>query len=167
MVKDAQVAAILANYISQARSYSGNIMQQDRADSLKLFSGDTLGNEQEGRADIVSQDLADMTNAIIAQLQPAYAGDWLAEFEPDGPDDDEQCKSESAAVNAAFIESNQGFIELEATIMDCLLQANGSIKVWLDNQDEQIVQRFRNLLLLVLVRHLSAFLRRLWQLQEL
>ena len=75
MVKDAQVAAILANYISQARSYSGNIMQQDRADSLKLFSGDTLGNEQEGRADIVSQDLADMTNAIIAQLQPAYSGD--------------------------------------------------------------------------------------------
>ena len=128
-VTDNEIGRIISEGIAKARTYAGNIVQEDNADALRMFNGEKLGNEQEGRSDIVSNDLADVVNATIAQLQPSYVGDCLAEFEPTGDDDAEQAKAESAAVNSIFVERNQGFYQLETSYMDALLQAKGTLSV--------------------------------------
>jgi hypothetical protein len=85
---DNEIGGILQEQISLSRTYAGNIVQQDRADARRLFDGGLLGNEVTGRSSYVDQSLTDMVNATIAQLQPGYAGDCLAEFEAIGPDDE-------------------------------------------------------------------------------
>ena len=142
-ITDNQIAGICREQISKARTYSGYVLQDDRAQALKLYDGRELGNEVSGRSSIVSQDLTDMVHATIAQLQPMYSGDCLAEFEPIGQDDDEQAKAESAAVNAMFVERNQGFYQSESVTMDALLQANGTLKVWIEDTDEKQIKQYR------------------------
>jgi len=73
--------AICAEQISLARTYAGAVLQQDRAEAYNMFEGNRLGNEQVGRSQIVSMDLSDIIDATVAQLQPGFAGDNLAEFE--------------------------------------------------------------------------------------
>ena len=144
-VTDNEIGRIISEGIAKARAYAGNIVQEDNADALRMFNGEKLGNEQKGRSDIVSNDLADVVNATIAQLQPSYVGDCLAEFEPTGDDDAEQAKAESAAVNSIFVERNQGFYQLETSYMDALLQANGTLSVEVEDTEERTVQRYQGL----------------------
>ena len=133
--------AICAEQISLARTYAGAVLQQDRAEAYNMFEGNRLGNEQVGRSQIVSMDLSDIIDATVAQLQPGFAGDNLAEFEQVSQDDAEQCKAESAAVNCLLVENNQGFYQLQSVIMDALQAANGTIKVWIE--DEEVKERHR------------------------
>ena len=142
---DNQLGAICQEEIALSRTYAGNIVQQDRAEAQRLYDGGLLGNEVEGRSTYVSTDLTDMVHATIAQLQPGYAGDSLCEFEAMGDDDAEQAKAESAAVNAQFVERNQGFYQIESAFMDALLFANGSIYVWIEAKVTKDIQRYEGL----------------------
>lgn len=142
---DNQFAAICSNQIEIGRTYAGNVLQNDRERAYDMFEGNALGNEVDGRSQIVSMDLSDMIDATIAQLQPGYAGDVLAEFEAVGQDDEEQSKSESAAVNSVIVEGNQGFYQIQSCIMDALQASNGTMKVWIEETDEREVKRFSSL----------------------
>lgn len=138
--------AICSDQIAISRTYAGNILQNDREKAYRMFQGEPLGNEQEGRSHIISMDLSDMIDSTVAQLQPGIAGDCWAEFESVGQDDEEQSKAESAAVNSVIVEGNQGFYQIQSAIMDALQAANGTVKVWISDKEVREVKRFEGLM---------------------
>ena len=144
-ITDNRFASILSGQIQISRTYAGYVLQDDRAQADQMFEG-RARTELEGRSNIVSNDLADMVDATIAQLQPGYSGDCLAEFEEMGQDDAEQSKAESAAVNNLVVENNQGFYQIQSMCMDSLLYANGTIKVVIEETEEKEVQRYQGLM---------------------
>ena len=141
-ITDAELSAIIQGEINRFRSYSGSRVEEDWREAIDMFEGRPLGNEISGRSQFVSQDLTDMVHAIVAQLQPAYTGESIAQFQPEGDQDEEQAQSESIAVNDALFDRSQGFTQIQGAIMDCLLQANGTITVQVVEETDHVTRRF-------------------------
>ena len=144
-VTKSRFAAICQDQIGVSRTYANNVVMNDRAAAYDMFEGNKLGNEQAGRSQIVSNDLSDMIDATVAQLQSGFSSDSLGQFEQTSQDDAEQCKAESAAVNAVLMEENQGFYQIQSVIMDALQAANGTIKVYCEELEKVKRQRFEML----------------------
>lgn len=81
-----------------------------------------------------STDIADMTQAVLAQLTPMLSTDALVTFEAKGQDDEEAARAESDAVNHIIIEQNQGFLAFQAAIKDALLLRNCALKVYVEEK---------------------------------
>ncbi len=143
-MKNEQLGAICSEQIAISKTYAGAVVRDDIAASLRMFQGEPLGNEQKGRSSIVSNDLSDMTDAVIAQLQPGLQSSW-GEFEEISQGDAEQAQAESVAVNSLIQADNKGFIMGQTAAMDALMTANGTIKVYVSEKEVTEVKRFMGL----------------------
>jgi len=144
-MNDEKLAAMCSQQIAISKTYAGAVVRDDIAASLAMFQGEPLGNEQPGRSNIVSNDLSDMIDAVIAQLQPGLQSSW-GEFEEISQDDAEQAQAESVAVNKLIQADNKGFIMGQTAAMDALMTANGTIKVYVSDIETKQVRRFQGLM---------------------
>jgi len=123
--ENADYAALHASHDEALQYYEGSLPQPDQ--DIDLAS-------DPGRSTIVSTDVQDMVNAVLAQLTPMLSTDALVQFEAKGKADEANVSSESDAVNFVIIEQNQGFIELQEAIKDALLLRNCAAKVYVDDK---------------------------------
>ena len=86
----------------------------------------------EGRSKLQSSDVADMVEAVTAQIMPAFDGETIVEVEPASEADVEQAQTETNAVNWVVMQQNRGQYELQQAVRDALLLRNGVMKVWHD-----------------------------------
>lgn len=109
----------------------------DRADAIDRYLGKPYGDEQIGRSQVVSRDVSDVVEGVLANvLKPFVAGDDVVKFNPRGPDDEEAAKQETDYVNFVVLERNNGFLVLNSAIKDLLLLRNGYVKCgWRVRQD--------------------------------
>jgi hypothetical protein len=109
----------------------------DRADALDRYAGKPYGDEQTGRSQVVSRDVSDVVEGVCANvLKPFIAGDDVVQFNPRGPEDEEQAEQETDYINFIVLERNNGFITLNSAIKDALLLRNGYVKCdWRVRQD--------------------------------
>ncbi len=138
--KEQQLRSTLQQEISNAENADYHNMHQSHDLALKFYFGEEPIPDQdadykidEGRSPIVSTDVSDMVNAVLAQLTPMLSTDALVEFEAKGKGDEEQVRAESSAVNHIIIEQNDGFIELQEAIKDALLLKNCAAKVYVED----------------------------------
>src|SRR5690348_6329409 len=74
-------------------------LEIERAQAMDYYHGRPLGNEQEGRSQVVSQDVRDTVEWIMPQLVRMFAaGDTIA-FEPESEEDEPLCTQETEVVN--------------------------------------------------------------------
>jgi hypothetical protein len=69
----------------------------------------------------------------------------VVEFEPLGPDDEDQASTESDAINYVVMELNNGYYELQQAIRDALLLRNGLIKVYVDERTDTTTDSYEGL----------------------
>lgn len=136
--KKPDLAAILQNDISRIMDLDDGDAKDNRAKAWDYYQGRATGMlaPQPGRSQVISMDVADMTEAVLAQMIPAITNDNPALFEPSGPDDVEQAQMESDAVSYAIMELNRGFTHLYNSIKDTLLFRNGTIKCWVETKTD-------------------------------
>jgi len=139
--RDSEIVGRLRQQIELAHGATGDELSANREKALDYYYGRPRGDEIAGRSQVQSLDLADMTEAIMAQVMPSFAGDRVCEFEPNGPEDEGQAQAESDAVNHVLMESNRGYVVFAEAIKDALLLRNGIVKVWVEeNDDSRTVQ---------------------------
>jgi hypothetical protein len=66
----------------------------------------------------------------MAEIQPLYTVDELIELKAEGPDDEDESKKVSKALNWYFRERLRGYERLDEGVQDALLVRNGYLKIW-------------------------------------
>ncbi|MGE0653035.1 MAG: hypothetical protein AB7P12_15000, partial [Alphaproteobacteria bacterium] len=132
-MSEQELKAIVAAEIADATAFAGGRLAEERRRALDYYLGEPFGNEQEGRSQVVSTDVADTVEWILPSLLRIFtAGDDVVRFEPTGPEDEEVARQATEYVNWIFQRDNRGFLTFYTLFKDELLQKNGIDKLWWD-----------------------------------
>lgn len=131
-----QLTAAIEQQERQALGYAQGELAQERADCLKAYLSQPYGNEQEGRSQVVTSDVADAIEGIIPGLVRVFtSGDEVAVFEPTGPEDEQAAKQETDAINYILTNQNRFVPILQTWLRDGLISKVGYVKaLWDDSQ---------------------------------
>ena len=135
-VTQRELGAWIERELAMSEGYGGGELAEVRKQALDRYYGRPRGDEVAGRSIVQSSDVADMVEAVIAQMLPGFSGDSVVEFEPTGSDDVEAAQLESDIVNSVIIEANRGYTMFQEALRDALLLRNGWVKVWHDESEE-------------------------------
>ena len=141
-----ELSAHLEQEISAALGYKDGKLTEQRSDALDRYYGKKYGNEQEGRSQIVTRDVADVIEWIMPSLMKIFtSGDKVVQFEPQGPEDVEMAKQSTDYVNYVIMRQNPGFSTIYQWFKDALLQKNGVVKHYWDDSSETLREEYKNL----------------------
>jgi len=141
-----ELSAHLEQEINAALGYKDGKLTDQRSDALDRYYGKKYGNEQEGRSQIVTRDVADVIEWIMPSLMKIFtSGDKVVQFEPQGPEDVEMAKQSTDYVNYVIMRQNPGFSTIYQWFKDALLQKNGVVKHYWDDSSETLREEYKNL----------------------
>jgi hypothetical protein len=141
-----ELSAHLEQEINSALGYKDGKLTEQRSDALDRYYGKKYGNEQEGRSQIVTRDVADVIEWIMPSLMKIFtSGDKVVQFEPQGPEDVTMAKQSTDYVNHVIMRQNPGFSIIYQWFKDALLQKNGIVKHYWDDTSETLREEYKNL----------------------
>jgi hypothetical protein len=141
---DDDILAIIANELSMANVTVQT--PQDLIDPLNYYLGNATGTEQEGRSALVSTDVADAIEWIIPQVMKSFTqNNEVVIFDPVSPDDEKQAELESEFVYDILMKQNDGFILIHQFVKDALMQRNGILKVYYENEEDVSTEEYTGL----------------------
>ena len=118
----------------------------DREEALRYYLGNPRGDEQEGRSQIVSTDVADAIEWILPQIMKALTSKGaVVEFDAVSQMDESQAQLETQFVHDVFMKENNGFLNLYEYIKDALLMKNGVFKIYYDDTPETKTEQYTGL----------------------
>lgn len=139
------LAAVSAAEAAALGSQQGDI-SSDRADAIDRYLGKPYGNEVAGRSSIVSRDVSDVVEGVLANvLKPFVGGDKVVQFDPRGPEDEQQAEQETDYVNFVALERNNGFLVMNSAVKDALLLRAGYVKCYWHKRDDVVVETYQGL----------------------
>lgn len=138
-LSDEELASILDQLNRQAIGWDSDEVSADQDNNLDRYLGKPYGDEEEGRSNAISMDVAEVVDwAMPDLLEPFISGDRIVEFEPAKPDDEEWCEVASDYVNHIFFKENCGATILYDTVKTALIQKIGVSKsVWREKIKEE------------------------------
>ena len=143
---DDQVLTYCDQLISDAVDYDISEISQQRANALSYYFGDPLGNEQEGKSQVVSRDVQETVDWIMPSLMKIYtSGDSVVQFQPQTAEDVPQAEQETEYVNYLFMRRNDGFTIMHDWFQDALMMKNGVVKVYVDEDHQDQFDYFTGL----------------------
>ena len=131
---EGKLKSLIKSEISNAIGYfTEDGISAERRESLSFYKGDPFGNEVDGRSKVVLRDVADTIEAALPGLIKVFAaGEYVAEFEPVGPEDEEVAEQATDYVNYIFMNDNPGFSILHTWFKDSLISKVAAVKTWWD-----------------------------------
>jgi len=137
MKSEKDILAVLSREIHNASGFIGGELVARRKKSLEYYLGMPLGNEQEGRSQVISNDVLDTVESLMPSLMRIFtSGDNVFSCEGTGPEDDEMARQCSDYLNYIFYKENSGFLALYSAFKDALIQKNGILKVYWDDSNK-------------------------------
>ena len=132
-----EILSVLNREISNASGFVGGELVSRRKKSLEYYLGMPLGNEQEGRSQVISNDVMDTVESLMPSLMKIFtSGDNVFACEGVGPEDEEMARQASDYLNHIFLKENNGFTALYTAFKDALIQKNGILKVYWDDSSK-------------------------------
>jgi len=145
-ITDAEILARIEQEERIAYGINDSSLADDRAKAIDYYLGAPLGNEVEGRSQVVSFDVQDTIEAALPQLIKIFAsGDQVVRFEPRTPADEAAAEQETDYLNYIVMERNRGFEVLYTWFKDAMLSKNGYIKVYYEEKEEVEVEQYQGL----------------------
>lgn len=129
---ETEILAIIGQEITHARGYDGTELQENFKRALRSYYGRPRGDEVEGRSHVISMDVADTVDSVLAELSPMLKA-TLIEFEATSEQDDDQAQLESDFVLHVAAKSNV-YEQFFSAAHNALLLKNGWLKVYVDEQ---------------------------------
>lgn len=142
----------LGSNVVSGPTVSGNVipagqqmttLEVDRYNALNAYMARPLGNEQEGRSQVILPELRDTIEWVMPQLMRMFiGGKAVCRFEPENQQDEQQAELESEVVNYVFMNKNDGFFVLHDFFKDALLLRNGYAKVYVEKETKSDVENY-------------------------
>lgn len=118
----------------------------ERATAIEFYLGRPLGNEIEGRSQVVSKDVFDTVEWVKPSLLRIFAGgDTVAEFQPQGEEDIGGAQQESDYVDYVIQRKNPWFMIALEWFTDALLTKNAYAMAYWQAQEEAVLERYQGL----------------------
>jgi hypothetical protein len=138
----------LVNYLNQeikdAELYTTPI-QNERTTALDYYNSEPMGNEIDGRSQVVTSDVMDTVEWMLPMILEMFVESGkVCDFEPNNPQDAEQAEQESNYCHYVLYRQNLGFLILYTWFKDALLQKNGVIKCFWDEVVEEERETYEN-----------------------
>ena len=144
MKKDNLIVQELKNDLEDGLGYDYDVLSEIRSKALEYYQGE-MAQPAKGRSSIVSYDVADTVNALMAQITDIYKGSQV-EFYSDNEQDEQQAQVESDVIEA-IIKRNDEYKVFKSATFDALLQGNGWIKVKAVTEERTSQRKIPRLLL--------------------
>jgi len=126
---DQQFEAVVKAAIDDAENYIDDYIAPRRELSMSFYRGDFLGNEEEGRSQVVMTEVRDTIQAMMPSLLRIFtASENAVEFAPRSPEDIAGAQQATDTVNYVFYSENPGFQILYDGIKDALISKTGIFK---------------------------------------
>jgi hypothetical protein len=145
-MQEFDLQAIIENEIDNALGYINTETVEERRDSLMAYNREPYGNEVEGRSTIVTGEVAEAVDGALPQLLRVFTqSDDVVRFEPKAPGDEQKAKQATEYCNWVLMNDNPGFEVFQTWFKDALLQKNGVIKVWWNDETSVDKEKYENL----------------------
>jgi hypothetical protein len=145
-MSEIDLKAILAAKIENAVGHQGGRLAQERLQAERYYRGERIGNELDGRSQVVSRDVAEAVDSMMPSLMKIFAaGDRAVTFEPTGPEDEAVAAQATDYVNWIWNQQNDGFATFHAWFKDALLKKLGIVKIWWDETTEPVRETYQGL----------------------
>lgn len=132
-------------------------LRGDRTKALDAYYGRPMGNELEGRAQIVTKDIMDVIEWMMPSLLRVFSTKEAVQFDPVGPEDEELAKEETAYVSHVLWKKNPGFMLMYNWLKDGLMQKVGYVKYWWQDENKATYDEYSGLTEEQLVQVLTNF----------
>lgn len=142
---DDEQRAIIAQRLSDSIGTTDSELRKEREQSLNFYYGRPMGNEIEGRSQVVSKDMMDTIEWMMPSLMRIFLTQDAVQFDPVGPEDEDQAKQETEYVRHIVWKKCKGFIPLYEWIKDALIQKNGYLKYWWDESKRVSFEEYSGL----------------------
>lgn len=110
--------------------YGSGKLAAQRVDADKYYRGEPRGDEQAGRSQVVSRDVAETVDSLMPSFMRIFAsGDQVVVFNANTPGDEATAKQVTDYINHVVLEDNEGFKLIHTWVKDGLLKKNGIVKV--------------------------------------
>lgn len=130
-----EIRAVVAKRFSDVLGGSNTELAADREKALDFYYGRPLGNEIDGRSQIVSKDVMDTVEWLMPSLMRIFTTKQAAQFDPVGPEDEQLAKQETEYVSHVLWKKNDGFMIIYTWLKDALMQKVGYVKyMWVDEE---------------------------------
>lgn len=137
---------ILESEIDNSLGFIETETTDERRKALQYYNREPYGNEVEGRSSIVTGEVAEVVDGALPQLLRVFTqSDEMVRFEPRGAGDEEKAKQATEYVNWVLNHDNSGVILFHNWFKDALLQKNGIVKVYWDEQTDVTKEKYENL----------------------
>jgi predicted transcriptional regulator len=140
-----ELRAIIGARLSDTLNTSDSELRADREKALDFYYGRPMGNEIEGRAQVVSKDLMDTIEWMMPSLMRVFATKDAVQFDPVGAEDELAAKQETAYVSHVLWKKNPGFMLIYNWIKDGLMQKVGYVKYWWQDEEKACYDEYSGL----------------------
>jgi hypothetical protein len=122
---------------SDAALYIDHDIAPKRDLAQEMYDGRPLGNEEDGRSQVVMTTIRDTVNAVLPSLLRVFAGSEMAvEFVPNDETEVQMAADATLAINDIFWRKNSGFAQvLEPAFYDALVKKTGILYWWFEERE--------------------------------
>ena len=146
-LSDREILNIVDSEFEDAMGAPSGDIAKDRALAYRFYNSEPLGNEIEGKSQVVTSDVAEVVDGIMPSLMRMFATDEnLVTFDAVGPGDEKLAQQETDYTTYVFFRKNKdAFMTLHNWFFDALLQKNGYVKAYYDDAEIVTEETYKNL----------------------
>ncbi len=132
---DYELKSMIGQQIQHSRSYLSAEIASDRQENLRYYLNRPLGNEVEGRSQVISTDVQDTIESVMPDLVEMFAASGaIWKYQPNGPEDVPFVKQiDNYVYDVVWSVDNHGFKIAHDVLKDVLLEKTGILKIWWDD----------------------------------
>ena len=142
---EATLRTVVESHITHSTWFDSHALQENHREALDSYYGRNKPKKTDGLSGAVSQDVADMMEAVVAQVLPAFDFDEVAKWIATGANDVDQARVETIVCNDYIRHRNNGYTVIQEAIRNCLLLRNGILKVWPEERVVVTSRRYKGL----------------------
>lgn len=143
-ITEKEKLAMVQERFSTALS-SCETLRKDRENAQNFYYGRPLGNEIDGRSQVVSKVLMDTVEWTMPSLMRIFTTKQAVQFDPVGPEDEELAKQESAYTSHVLWKKNNGFSIIYQWLKDGLYQKVGYVIYWWEKSEKVCYETYTGL----------------------
>lgn len=136
---------IIESQINSSTFFESTEVTNNQKNALDSYYGRRRPKTTDGRSEAVSQDTADMLEAVVAQVQPAFDFDEIAKFQPKGGADVDQARIETIVCNNHFRNRNHGYTIIQEAVRNAMLLRNGILRIWAEEEVDVRTRVYKDL----------------------
>lgn len=141
---ESQLVAAIEQH--EADSISRGRLQEDRLEALDYYLGRPMGNEVEGRSQVIARQVWDTVEWLKPQLADIFtSGEEVVAFQPRGPEDVKAAEQETDYVNWQVTQKNNWFEIFYSWTHDALVQKNGYVIAYWDDEEDKTREKYSGL----------------------